>query len=1205
MLLGAVSLVAIPVLTATPARASTQQVFDGPNGSVSAIAVAADATAYVGGSFTAWGPQTGGGAVVDPVTAVVDRTFPPVTGTISAVVDDGAGGWYIGGNFTHVAGVVRTRLAHILPSGELDASWAPQANNDVLRLVRSGSVVYAAGEFTALCGTGSSCGTSVTRQYLAAINSDGTVNSWNPHANAAVLGMAMSNDGATVYVGGNFTTMCGVADSCDPTPQARSYLAAIGTDGALRSWSATPGAGRGGTWVRALAASGSRIYIGGNFTTMNGSTRRGLAAVSPGGILDDSWTPSVTGGYPDVQAVVVSPDDSTVYVAGDFGAINGTTRAYLGAVNASDGATTPWYPNPGGKIWGVAASGSTVYAAGEFSTVCGAGSSCDQSTQTRNRFAAFDSDGSLKAWDPNVNNSGFLNTMAVSGSSVYVGGNFNTVGATPRNRLAAVDSAGNLTSWDPSADNTVSALALSGSTIYAGGSFTTVGGATRNRIAAINADGSLDTWDPNANNAVSAITVSGTTVYAGGSFTAIGGQTRNRIAALDDSGLATSWNPSASSTVNAIAVSGSTIYAGGAFTNIGGQTRNRIAALDDSGLATSWNPNINNTVSAIAMSGATVYAGGSFATVGLQTRNRMAAINSSGSPTSFNTNANNTVNAIAVSGSTIYAAGAFASIGGASRSRVAAVSSGGTATTWDPSAGSTVNALVVSGSTAYVGGAFTSIGYLTRGTYAAYFAAIPTAAPSAPGAPTAVGGDTQAIVTVTPLVSGAAVTSYTVTSTPDSRTCTVTGSSGSCTVTGLTNGTAYTFRSTATNGVGTSAASVASTAVTPWALPTAPTALVATPRDGSAEIAFTPGAAGTMPIVNYAYTLDDSAWVALSPDDTTSPITVTGLANGATYSIKLRAISAAGNGASSTAVPVTPRTTPSAPTSLVALPGDGSAEIAFTPGPDGGSPVSNYAYTLDDSTWVALTPDDTTSPITLTGLANGTTYSVKLRAVNAAGAGTASTAMAVTPTSPTPPVPVPASPPMDVTATSGDASVTAAWKPPRSSGDFPVTHYRAIASPGGRACLTSALTCTITGVTNGTTYTVTVSALTGAGWSTSSEPSNAVTPASSPRCIVTIAGSRPGGSDKGRVVVSGATFSCIADRAQPWFRLQNHDHFTAAATKVKIATDGRFTWSRRSRQAIQVYVWVGASRSNTVTVGMSPRDATQPPIPDRSRASGR
>ncbi|CAN2230885.1 Fibronectin type III [Candidatus Planktophila vernalis] len=88
--------------------------------------------------------------------------------------------------------------------------------------------------------------------------------------------------------------------------------------------------------------------------------------------------------------------------------------------------------------------------------------------------------------------------------------------------------------------------------------------------------------------------------------------------------------------------------------------------------------------------------------------------------------------------------------------------------------------------------------------------------PGTPGTPTAVAGNAQATVTVSAPTSGGTPTSYTVTASPGSATCTVTGASGSCTVTGLTNGTAYTFTTTATNTAGTSAsASAASSSVTP------------------------------------------------------------------------------------------------------------------------------------------------------------------------------------------------------------------------------------------------------------------------------------------------------------------------------------------------------------------------------------------------------
>lgn len=107
----------------------------------------------------------------------------------------------------------------------------------------------------------------------------------------------------------------------------------------------------------------------------------------------------------------------------------------------------------------------------------------------------------------------------------------------------------------------------------------------------------------------------------------------------------------------------------------------------------------------------------------------------------------------------------------------------------------------------------------------------------------------------------------------------------------------------------------------------------------------------------------------------------------------------------------------------------------------------------------------------------------------------------VSSTPPEPPVPpVPSSPPRDVVAVAGDRRAVISWTEPAVAGSFPVTNYQVTAIPGGRTCLTSAptLTCTVTGLSNGTTYTFLARALTGAGWSADSAPSNAVTPHASP-----------------------------------------------------------------------------------------------------------
>ncbi len=99
------------------------------------------------------------------------------------------------------------------------------------------------------------------------------------------------------------------------------------------------------------------------------------------------------------------------------------------------------------------------------------------------------------AWNPNANGSVFA--LAVSGSTVYAGGGFSTIGGRSRNRVAALDATtGNATAWDPNASSTVSALAVSGSTIYIGGAFSQIASDPQGGFAAFGADPPANTAPP-------------------------------------------------------------------------------------------------------------------------------------------------------------------------------------------------------------------------------------------------------------------------------------------------------------------------------------------------------------------------------------------------------------------------------------------------------------------------------------------------------------------------------------------------------------------------------------------------------------------------------------------------------------------------------------------------------------------------------------
>ena len=190
---------------------------------------------------------------------------------------------------------------------------------------------------------------------------------------------------------------------------------------------------------------------------------------------------------------------------------------------------------------------------------------------------------------------------------------------------------------------------------------------------------------------------------------------------------------------------------------------------------------------------------------------------------------------------------------------------------------------------------------------------------------------------------------------------------------------------------------------------------------------------------------------------------------------------------------------------------------------------------------------------------------------------------APTPT-PVPPT-IPAEPPGNAVAIAGDASATVSWAAPASTGSFPVSHYQVTASPGGRSCLVStpALTCEVTGLTNGSAYTFTVKALTGAGWSPESSPSNAVVPRSEAGTAIVITGSR---SDRMIKVSGTATGMGMGGGLNPYVRTAGQSGFIQGSATILVNVDGNFEWSRRSGKRTSVYVATpdGSLRSNTVTI---------------------
>ena len=274
------------------------------------------------------------------------------------------------------------------------------------------------------------------------------------------------------------------------------------------------------------------------------------------------------------------------------------------------------------------------------------------------------------------------------------------------------------------------------------------------------------------------------------------------------------------------------------------------------------------------------------------------------------------------------------------------------------------------------------------------------------------------------------------------------------------------------------------------AVPGAPAITSATAGNGQVSIVYTaPASNGGSAITTYTATSNPGGFTGTLSQATGGTIVVSGLTNGTPYTFTVTATNAAGTGAASAASSsVTPRTVSDAPTiGTAAVAGvSGTATVAFTaPTSNGGSAITGYTVTTSPA---GGTGTGTTSPITITGLTNGTAYTFTVKANNIAGASTASAASnSVTPYTV-------AGAPTIGTATAGNTTASITFVAPASTGGSAITGYTVTSTPGGLTGTGTTSPITVTGLTNGTAYTFTVTATNVAGTSAASAASNSVTP---------------------------------------------------------------------------------------------------------------
>ncbi len=733
------------------------------NGRVNALVVH-DNVVYAGGAFTtAAGSNRSRIVAINASSGEVLPWNPGANGDIETLAI-GNNAIFVGGHFTSIAGTSRNRLAVLDINTSAVLGWNPNMDNFVRTLLVRDEVVYAGGDFGSVGGnssfkrlvalgsngavipgatpsasstvqtlaysegkifTGSSSGFigGDSRQNAAAFDKiTGAIRPWSPNPVGEVLDMKIAEN--TIFLGGTFSSLNLSSGSVSRFKIAEvDLITAIPTTFAPSVF--TPGIQN--AIVNALLVTPSTLYAGGSFTTVNGFTRNGLAAVDRAGGATTSWNPSMN---MSAEIFVMEFYENDIIVGGKFFSAGGQGRTNVAKVSLQSGNGTPWDPNQQwSSVKSLSVQNSVIFIGSDANLVVG--------ENTRNRAAAFDlGSGDLLDWNPNANN--VVYALKVHENSVFLGGSFTNVGGSTRNRIAEVDNEnGSVSAFapsiSPSGTNRVSSMALSddGTALYIGGQFSTVSpfgfGITRNNLAAFDLEfGNLLPWNPNANNKVNSVFFkpaddnNGAQILVCGEFTSIGSQIRNGAATINVNGNLTSWQPEFLSTNNNlsfISIGSGKVFIGGLFEGVGAIEKNRIAALDlSSGSPLSFPVSFNNPVNSLQIADSILYFGGEFNNVNGNARNRLAATNRfTGELLDWNPGASGPVTVIKHKDDLVYVGGFFSSAGGAQRNRVACLSAAtGFATIWNPNANGAVHSLAVEENVVYLGGAFTTIAGTTR-----------------------------------------------------------------------------------------------------------------------------------------------------------------------------------------------------------------------------------------------------------------------------------------------------------------------------------------------------------------------------------------------------------------------------------------------------------------------------------------------------------
>lgn len=549
---------------------------------------------FVSGSFSRLSPPTGNAVIVNAAGAHVPGAFPRVTGPVTQIVPDGLGGFLLVGDFTSVGGQPFARFARVAPDRTVDARYRVVADGPIYHVALAHGRIYLAGEFRTLNGA--------ARHGLAALDAATGQTSafghgFNPEGRR-VTQLSVSSIG--IYVAGQgrlwgFNASTGallferdVWVNAIAATSSRVYLGGYGYQRPV--WAVDPFSGQDTGWqigltfvlisgtysentsITALLVDGGRLYFAGVFSTVD--QQSGLASVDATSGLPTSWRPwlfSVPSQITRLMRVADAVAAITDYWSGQS----------LHAFDVATGALLPFNPQTFGPIKAIAPAPEGAVVGGDFDGIEGV---------ARVGIASINLDTkAIEPWTVTLPPFTAL-SLATDGTWIF--------GRTSDSRFFKIDPLSGAVAGEhrvSSGDVILTDMRV------AGGELIT---AVSERYASAQLGAlSIADWSYRAlpvtfaggtGQYVGGLDVAGDTVYVAGSFATVNGQSRPYLAAVHRvTGEVLPWRPSPDAGARGVAASGGRVWVSGDFLRVGGLRRRGLAELDPvTGQALAWNPDV-------------------------------------------------------------------------------------------------------------------------------------------------------------------------------------------------------------------------------------------------------------------------------------------------------------------------------------------------------------------------------------------------------------------------------------------------------------------------------------------------------------------------------------------------------------------------------------------------------------------------------------